>query len=259
MEHQLATIESKVSPAAIAAGSSAALKTGHINYGADLYQAFAAEATESTKVKVLISIAGAGLTPDEFKAQCKKAQEMADATDKANGFTYGEDAKGTDKYGPIRRVLNQRLSEAKQIFGALKIKPEALQEKGYWAALAAARTILEEKGCNWDGSHSDPEQKKAKAQAKAMQQAIAEVLTANPMAQPAELIEGAKQKAFDNEVEAVVEAVTKKYGKGDVLRVACMRILEQVSTPEEMDEYIQYFGEAAMIVRLGNQNDEALL
>jgi hypothetical protein len=250
MDSVLANIEGSVSPAAIAAGSPTALKTGHIQWGADLYNTFAAEATESTKVKVIVQIAEAGLTPEEFKGQCKKACEMADANDKANGFTPKEDAKGTEKYGPIRRVLNQRLSEAKQIFGAYKVKPEALKEKGYWAALAAAREVLAEKGCNWDGSNANPEAKKAAKASREMQKAIADVLTANPMAQPSELIEQAKQKAFDNEVDAAVEAITKKFGKGDILRNACVKILSTISTPEEMDSYVQHFGTEAMNIRL---------
>lgn len=250
MENVLSNIEGSISPAAIAAGTPVALKVGHIQYGADLYNAFAAEATESTKVKVIIQIAEAGLTPYEFKAECKKATELADTNDKANGFTPKADAKGTDKYGPIRRVLNQRLSEAKQIFGAYKIKPESLKEKGYWAALAAAREVLTEKGCNWDGSNANPEAKKAQKASREMQKAIADVLSANPMVQPTELIEQAKEKAFQNEVDAAVEAITKKYGKGDVLRVACVKILSAISTPEEMDGFVQHFGEEAMQIRL---------
>lgn len=250
MENVLASIESKVSPAAISAGTPEALKVGHVSYGAELYNAFAAEATESTKVQVIVMIAESGLSPAEFKVQCKKAVELADANDKANGFIPKADAKGTEKYGPIRRVLNQRLSEAKQIFGAFKINPASVKEKGYWAALASARECLEEKGCNWDGSHNNPEQKKAQKASKEMQKAFADVFSANPMAQPSELFEQAKEKAFNNEVDAIAEAIEKKYGKGDTLRVAMVRLLTKISSPEEMDEYVQHFGAQAMQARL---------
>jgi hypothetical protein len=259
MENVLASIEGKVSPAAISAGTPEALKVGALNYGADLYNAFAAEATENTKVKVIIQIAETGMSPEEFKAQCKKAVELADANDKANGFTAKADAKGTEKYGPIRRVLNQRLSEAKQIFGAYKINPNSIKEKGYWAALAAARETLEEKGCNWDGSNSNPEAKKAAKASREMQKAIADVLSTNPMAQPAELIEQAKEKAFSNEVDSIAEAIEKKYGKGDALRVALVRLLTKISTPEEMDGFVQHFGEEAQTIRMGQMQEEALL
>jgi hypothetical protein len=259
MENVLANIEGQVSPAATSAGTPVALKVGHINYGADLYNAFAAEATENTKVKVIIAIAETGMSPEEFKGECKKATELADVNDKANGFTPKDGAKGAEKYGPLRRVLNQRLSEAKQIFGAYKVNPSAIKEKGYWAALAAARDTLDAKGCAWDGSSVSPEAKKAAKESRAMQKALGEAIASNPMAQPAELVETAKQLAFDAEVDGVAEAIVKKYGKGDVLHTACMRILDQICSPEQLDELVQFFGESAMIKRMEALKDDTAL
>lgn len=162
MENVIASLESKVAPAAVSAGTPAALTVGHINYGKELFDLYAREDAQDTTVKAIIRMADV-LTCEQFAEQVEKAQEIATATDAALGFKAPEDAKGAEKYGPKRRLINSRMSEAKQIFGAQKLNPQCLKEKGYWAAVQAARDFLTNKGVKWDGQRAKTAEEKAVA------------------------------------------------------------------------------------------------
>jgi hypothetical protein len=92
----------------------------------------------------------------------KKAKELADTIDAANGFSKPEGAKGQANYGPKRQVLNSRLTEARRIFGVLKQAPSVLTGVGYWAGVAKARKWLADNGKTWDGDNILDDATKAK-------------------------------------------------------------------------------------------------
>jgi hypothetical protein len=174
MQNVINELPSKVSPVAMAAGSPDGLKVGHVSHADDLFKAFTADVFETSKLSVLRTMAiTAGLTCEEFKAECKRAQAKADETDALTGFVKEAGAKGQYQYGPTRRVLNSRLGEAKNLFGVFKQAPDILKEKGYVAALSIAREFLAEKGVKWDGSKATTEEQK---QAKARVAAVAEAM-----------------------------------------------------------------------------------
>ena len=160
MEHVLATLESKVSPEAMNTPAPEGLKTGHINAGMSLYGAYAKdETTVSTALETIFSLADT-LTQDQFATACKDCQKVASNEDAAYGFVEVAGSKGQDKYGPRRRVINARMSEAKVLFGVQKMNPAILKEKGYWAAVSTARDYLDAKALKWDGNTKPTEQQR---------------------------------------------------------------------------------------------------
>lgn len=176
MENVIATLPQKLSPAAVAEAKPDSLATGHVSFASDLVNEFTNDTHNTTRIALLTRMASQ-LTCEQFKEECKKAQEIASTIDAASGFTKPEGSKGADQYGPVRRVLNQRLSEAKQLFGVFKQQPELLKEKGYGPALSAARQFLDSKGIKWDGSKAPTDEQKA---AKATSKALTEVMHDNP-------------------------------------------------------------------------------
>lgn len=179
MDNVLASLESKLSPMAMASSTSSALSNGAINHAATLVETFASEESETTKVVVLRQMAtDYGLTCDEFAKSCKRAQELASAIDQGNGFIESDEVR----YGPKRRLLNQRLSEAKQIFGVAKVAPSVVAEKGYWPALEAARSYLANKGLKWDARPVlNAAEKQANKASKELKQDMQAAMLANPM------------------------------------------------------------------------------
>ena len=132
MDNILATLESTVSPAALAAGSSQTLKVGKINVGKVLFDMYSEiDQTANTAVVKIIELSST-YTPAEFREAVSQAQEMATAQDAATGWKAKEGAKGSELYGPARRNINTRMSEAKQIFGVAKLAPAVVKEKGYF-------------------------------------------------------------------------------------------------------------------------------
>lgn len=260
MENVIASLAEKVSPEALIVGTPTALKVGTISYSADLYKVFVADDDQqTTQVNLLKHLAmGVGLTCKEFAEQCKAAQEIATATDKANGFVPAADAKGSEKYGPKRALFNARVSEAKRIFGVFKIKPEVLAEKGYFSALKAARDWLAENNLEWDGEPiANADEKRQKREAKGLTKALADAMAANPQ-QPGEdrkeYLERvdaiACEQAFENEVASLIKSLTKSHDVNLVTLTAMARIIEAGATPRFLDDCVQMFGEAAMIYRL---------
>lgn len=216
MENVIANLESKVAPAAVAAGTPAGLNVGHINYGKELFDLYAREDANDTMVKTIIRMADA-LAVDQFAKEVGKAQEIATATDAALGWKAPEGAKGAELYGPKRRLINSRMSEAKQIFGVQKVKPEILKEKGYWAAVQAARDYLNNEGIKWDGQKKlNAEQRAVKKQNKESNEAV-EIAKNELPQQPGESIESwmircarkAEQIKLDMKIERVGEKVDK--------------------------------------------------
>ncbi len=254
----LETIEQKLSPEAIAKGTPPNLTVGHINHGAAIYSAFVVDGEKQgiTTLDVLKTIAlDAKLSCLEFAQQCKKAQEMADAVDKGNGFLKAEDAKGQDCYGPKRRLLNQRLSEAKQIFGMYKTNPKAMNEKGYWPALAIARDFFANARTKWDGTPIVDKHTKDAKQQYAVEIAARAAVKANvPQddgetreaylmrvdALEASAVEAAQADAFNKRVKTVHASFVKANGE-EVLMAMFQTTLENMDTEsmEALQTWIQ--------------------
>lgn len=230
MNSVISEIGSKVSPEAMEQGTPVALATGHINIGAAIYEALVVDAEKqgiTTLEAIKIIALESGLSCTEFSAACKKSQEIADTTDKAQGFEVATDAKGIDRYGPKRRLLNQRLSEAKQLFGVYKLNPHCLEEKGYWSALAEAREYLASVNKKWDNTNIDsPDVKAAKAGVKLEQNVMAATMVNNPQQEGENraeyllridgmidaAVDAAETEAFNKGVKSLFEQLTKKHG-----------------------------------------------
>ena len=227
MEHVLNTLESKLSETAMNTPTPVALRTGHIDYSLELFETFGNEEIEQSKVQILQRLATKDfLTCSDFAAACKKAAERADEKDKMCGFTPAPQAKGVDLYGPTRKVLNQRLSEAKQIFGVFRLNPDALKEMGYWKALANAREYLKEAQIKWNATKIDaPEVKAAKKESKESMQAITEMMATWPQlpgenrkdyleridSKAEEALKKLHQEKMSEKINKVVESLAEKY------------------------------------------------
>jgi hypothetical protein len=253
MENVLVSLPSKISPEAVNAGAPESLKTGSINYGKDLFESFVEqESKESTQIMCIKRMADAGLTFAEFREAVKKAQETADTIDKATGFTAKPDAKGMDKYGPKRKLINSRMSEAKMLFGTFKFSPDILKEKGYWAALQAAREYLNSKGIKWDGERklSDSERtvKKVNKEVEAAEQAAKD---ANPI-QPGESYKEWKDRIAPlvdeyyntQKVQTIHDGILALTQDAELLGKAIFSVLQQMGT-NRMHSMAQMLHEAA--------------
>ena len=241
MQNVLASLPSLVSEQAMNTPASHALKTGSSSAGA-IFQVFTDDSQESSKLMLMRSLAcDKGLSFTEFEQQCKDAQKLADSVDQANGFVPEKGTKDINKrYGIKRRVLNQRMSEAKRLFGVFKQAPDVLKEKGYNQALIAARAWLDDNKMQWDGSPKlDKEEKEAKAEKDAVSLARTKAMIDNPQEKGEDLpayierisaiveqaSEQAKAELFVTKVDKLAENLAKSHD-GDVLIAACMRILE---------------------------------
>ena len=198
-----------------------ALAVGHINHAAALYSAFVVDAEKSglTQVQSIKEIAlTSAITCVEFAKACKESQAIADNVDKGNGFVKPEGAKGQDAYGPKRRLLNQRLSEAKQLFGVFKLAPEQLhingELMGYWGALGKSREYLASKGIKWDNTPAlDAEQKQAKHASQVRTTARALAMDTHPQLKD-ETDEAYLMRIRDLMAEAVLAAEVEEFNKG---------------------------------------------
>ena len=193
-----------------------ALAVGHMNHASALFGIYVVDADKEgiNKLEAIQAIANAGLSYVEFSAQFKKACEMADTADKANGFVKPEGAKGAENYGPKRRLLNQRGSEAKRLFAAYKRFPEQMVELGYWGALEKARSVLEETGRTWDDEKAlDKDEKAAKQAGKVRTLARAQAMDAAPQKKD-ESDEDYLIRVRELMAAAVDEAETEEFNKG---------------------------------------------
>jgi hypothetical protein len=259
MENVINRLPSLVSDAAMNAKPAEGLKVGRLNHGLTLFETFGNEEIEQTKVQALEQLATVEfLTCEDFKKACKGALEMADAADAATGFVPKTNAKGTEKYGPKRRVLNQRLSEAKQLFGVFRLNADVLRERGYWSALSIAREYLTEAQVKWDNTRIvDAEEKAAKADSKAQRSALDEVMSMHAqkpgesirdyMERMADKVDTAiatkQQEAFNAEVNKLVKSLIDKQD-GETLVLACLRIIEQIG---DIPDAVEYLNEAKML------------
>jgi len=88
-----------------------------------------AESTQS-RVEALFYMAGDGLTCEEFDECMQDALKRAKEADKAAGWKPADDAKGRDVYGPRQSSLASNASNARQVFGCLKLSPDAICKAG---------------------------------------------------------------------------------------------------------------------------------
>lgn len=226
-----------------------ALAVGHINHAAAIYGAFVVDA-EKQGLSTLETIREIALTSMitcvEFSKACKESQAIADNVDKSSGFIKTEGAKGQEAYGPKRRLLNQRLSEAKRLFGVFKLAPEVLAERGYWPALAAAREYLEAKGINWDATPAlSKEEKGAKRASQVRTAAMAGAMDTHPQhkdetdeayllrvrEEMALAVDVAEAEEFNKGVKALYDSLTKKHTKDMLFSVMSM-MLDAMSDDE---------------------------
>lgn len=260
----IANLAATVSPEAMAAGAPEELKVGHINHGAAIYDAFVVDAEKQglTTLETVREIAvSSSLTNEEFADACKKAQKIADGVDSGNGFKATEDAKGIEKYGPKRRLLNQRLSEAKQLFGVFKMAPQILVEMGYWAALAKARDYLTERTIKWDGSPAlSADEKADKKAASVRTQARVSAMDSHPQkkgesdddyllrvrALMAEAVDKAEQEQFNKDVESLYSALTKKH---DFALLAGVMQLMLAESDTDSLESLQHWIQEEIVIR----------
>jgi hypothetical protein len=251
----LASLDSKLTPAAVGLGAPQALRVGATTDALTLFETFTRDVLDDTKVKTVIKMAGA-LSPSEFKDQCEKAKEYADTNDAAAGFVPSKEVR----YGPVRRVLNQRLSEACQIFGAFKLAPQVVQEKGYVSALNAARTFLAEKGLKWDGSNKPTESDK---EAKLRTKLIAEVMGKNPLmsleqvqAEAATRLELVQGEEFNTRVKKAVDDIEKKHGSSFLM--AMIQLVIDTSDTDTLMQLGQYVNDAQTILTLEQEKQFVL-
>jgi hypothetical protein len=241
MNNVIADLPGLVSEQAMNTPTPHALKTGSSHAGA-IFNAFTDDSGESAKTALMRSLAvDKKLTYQEFEDQCKDAQKLADNVDQAAGFVPEKGTKDINKrYGIKRRVLNQRLSEAKRLFGVFKQAPEVLEKKGYQAALVAARAWLDENKVQWDGAPKlDKEEKEAKEEKDAVGLARTTAMINNPQKDGEDLPayleritsvveqagEQARAELFVSKVDKLAASLAKTYD-ADVLIAACLRILE---------------------------------
>lgn len=244
MTHPLVTIEET---ATVQQKAPEALKSGSINYGVTLVEMFTDDKAEETKVKQLQAMAQT-ITCEEFSKAVKHAKDIADATDKANGFVKAEGAKGQDAYGPKRQLLNARMSEAKRIFGVAKMAPDVLKEKGYWTAVNTAREWLEANGKTWDGLTAESaESKQARKHDALRTGAIAKAMNENPQQKDEDRatwlqridaimngnIAAMEAEVFEKRVQTIEASLRKQFGTDfNALCEACTRILSTTVAEE---------------------------
>lgn len=253
MENVINTLPARVSPEAMQQGTPEGLKVGHLSIASDIFETFGND-SDNTKVQVVARWADA-LTCDQFAKECKDAQEIADKTDAACGFVAPKDAKGTEKYGPKRRLINSRMSEAKALFGVYKINPDVLKEKGYWAAIQAAREFLDSKGVKWDGTPRPSDEVKASRKLnKELSEADMAVRKDHPME------EGENYKEYVERIAPLVDEYReamqvakiveklKELGTEELVNMAIFEVIKSYG-PDHMDLCAQQLHEEAEELR----------
>lgn len=169
--------------------------TLHTAVAAGMLSEFGQPITDGNKVQTLHTWAVDGLTPAEFDSCLTDALGAAKTADNAAGFKPAADAKGKGKYGPRQSTLASRASEMRQVFGCLRLYPDALVKPGpnglinpdtypaFARAFAIARDTLKAEGVTWEGVQVETlKQGKATAQAAETATAIkARAQSNNPM------------------------------------------------------------------------------
>ena len=133
-------------------------------HAVDLLDTFGKPAADQNKARCLFTIATSGVGCAEFNDTLKEAEKMAAGADKASGWTVPEGIKGRAKYGPRQSSFVSQASNMRQVFGCLKIEPEAivrlelvgtaLDEEAFPSfavAYGKAKQHLDKLGCDWQG------------------------------------------------------------------------------------------------------------
>ena len=188
----------------------------------ECFKAFSDDEGKSvTRVQMVLGWIEAGFTPGEVDKILSEALLMAKETDIAMGFTP-EGKKGRAAYGLNQSVMSSRASECRTVYGAgMQGALPFLKEKGWQAALTAARMWLNENGKLWDGDNRPTkEQREQRKAAKEHNKAFMEAAAANPMRAGESMAEYAarvaKESAAVNEQKAVEQilATFKKWDDG---------------------------------------------
>jgi len=249
MDNVLASLPSKVSPDAVTQGVTHSLKIGTDTVAQTLFETFTKDVFETTRLQSVVQ--AQELTCEQFSVSCKDALAKADILDAANGFVKPEGAKGQKQYGPVRRVLSQRLSECKQVFGAVK-QGMSVEGKGYASALELSREFLKEKALRWNGEPVPTDAQRQQAKHKEdLQEATAEVMARSPQ-QPGESIAqwmtrigeiiqeetaGKEAARLEAVATATVDKAVEKHG--DSILSALLSDLVSRMTDEEIAELKQ--------------------
>lgn len=243
MESILIAVQEQTSPAAVNEGFKP-LSNGFVSHASDLFSAYTDDSQDNTKLTVIKGMSV--LSPAEFSEECKKAQKLADEVDSASGFVAIDAAKKMEeRYGLKRRVLNQRLSEAKRLYGVFKQAPDVLKEKGYAAALLAARAWLASNKKTWDGNTAlDSEARQAKRDKAEMVNAIAAGLADGQA--PETAIAAAESVVFEKAVSALFNKLVKAEDGSTLFQVA-LRIIEATEV-SSINDAITYLSEAKMLI-----------
>lgn len=181
-----------------------------------IFQTFTAP--ESTKIECLKDIVKAGTTVGQFKEQCDKASKLAAEFDILNGWVVPVDGatakpvKGRAAYGPKQSSLASRLSEARQVYGGLRLAFDAFENLGYSEACDKARRLLKDAGLNWDGTSAKDETiRAAERQVKVDKAARKQAEEENPQ-QAGETIEQYYQRLAVAATENVAEQQAAAWG-----------------------------------------------
>ena len=184
------------------------------------------------------AIRSAGLTPTGLKDLLLTVDAEASATTKARikvildglcnlplteGRAILKETAKEAKDTPQAKTVKQRVSECRQLYGAVKLIQgfrDRVENDGLgWApAVNAARQALEGANLKADGGRAEsPEEKAAKALEKATQAVAAEMLAANAdeTLTVNALMEAAKERARDQAVHARVKAHADRIMKAE--------------------------------------------
>lgn len=238
--HVLERLQTQVSPKAVAAGTDPGLKAGkdvHSMAG-ELVQMYGDVNENKTALERIASMAQTA-TVAEFAEACKKALETASTTDAGNGWEPKEDAKGQEKYGPLRRQIASRMSEARNLFGVMKMDAKVLSNKGYFAAVQAARAYLSEKQIKWDGRPADKETKEANRQFKLRDQARIQARAEHQQMQGesieayetringllGDFVTKLEESSRAEHTQKVAESIVKQFGDDETSLLAACRLV----------------------------------
>jgi hypothetical protein len=108
-----------------------------------------------------------GVLEDEAKAASKRLTVFTNAAQNTDIATFKIECKELAKANADNQTMVQRISEARQLFGAIRFTGFVPENVSYHDAIAQARKALAEKGIKYDGSAvATPEERQHKEAAK---------------------------------------------------------------------------------------------
>jgi hypothetical protein len=114
-----------------------------------------------------------------------------------------------------------RLSEMRQMFGAVKFCKLELTGTGWHDGVVKARKLLSDANIDWQGQRKlEADERQARRDSKAFANAVAEAVAHNPKASPTELTEEAKaimrdrqDERMHEQAEAIANRILEKEGR----------------------------------------------